>query len=308
VHDHLTIPYHPPEVVQANGIKLVYDAFGERAASPILLIMGLGGQLISWDEEFCIKLAAEGFWVIRFDHRDAGLATRFDEAGAPDVLSLHQASLRGEPVEVPYTLNDMAMDAAGLLDTLEVPSAHVVGVSMGGMIGQILAIQHPQRVRSLTCAMSTTGDPDLPPPTPEALAIFLAPPAKDRAAYLEGSLDAGRVLNGPNFPFDEDRARQRSGQSYDRGYYPAGTARHLAAVIATPGRRAALACLSLPALVIHGEADPLLPLACGEDIARSLPGAKLMMIQGMGHDLHPDIWPALIEAITGLAHKADQAA
>jgi pimeloyl-ACP methyl ester carboxylesterase len=299
--------YQPPVAVQANGIRLVYDAFGERTASPLLLIMGLGGQLISWDDEFCVRLAAMGFWVIRYDHRDAGQATRFDEAGVPDLLALSQTSLRGEPVQVPYTLEDMAADAAGLLDALEIPSAHVVGVSMGGMIAQVLAICHPERVRSLTCAMSSTGDPDLPLPTPEALAILLAPPAPNREAYLERSAESWRVLNGPNLPFDEDRHRHRAGTAYDRGYYPAGTGRHLAAVIAAPGRRAALACLDMPALVIHGDADPLIPLPGGEDIARSIPGAKLMVIPGMGHDLHPDLWPALIAAIAELARGADRA-
>ncbi len=299
--------YHPPETVQANGIRLVYDSFGERSASPLLLIMGLGGQLISWDEAFCSQLAAEGYWVIRYDHRDAGQATRFDHAGLPDLLTLYPASLRGEPIEVPYTLDDMAADAAGLLNALEIPSAHVVGVSMGGMIGQLLAIQHPERVRSLTCALTSTSDPDLPQPTPEALAIFLAPPAKDREAYLDQSEASWRVLSGPHFPFDAGRFRKRAGLAYDRGYYPAGTARHLAAVIAAPGRRAALAGLDLSALVIHGDADPLIPPAGGEDIARSIPGAKLMMVAGMGHDLHPDLWTEFIAAIVTLARRADQA-
>ncbi len=308
MHDVVTPPYKPPEAVQANGIRLVYDAFGECAASPILLIMGLGGQLISWDDAFCIQLAAQGFRVIRYDHRDAGLATRFDEAGVPDLLALYQASLRGEPDQVPYTLDDMAADAAGLLDALKIPSAHVVGVSMGGMIAQILAIRHPERVRSLTCAMSSTGDPDLPLPTPEALAIFLAPPVSDRAAYLERSVESWQVLSGPNFLLDVDHCRERAGLAYDRGYYPAGTARHLAAVIAAPSRRTALTRLDLPALVIHGDADPLIPLPGGEDITRSIPGAIRMVIPGMGHDLHPELWPALIDAIADLAHRADDAA
>jgi pimeloyl-ACP methyl ester carboxylesterase len=308
MHDMVTPPYQPPEAVQVNGIRLIYDVFGERTASPILLVMGLGGQLISWDDAFCIRLAAHGFRVIRYDHRDAGLATRFDAAGVPDLLSLHQASLRGEPVQVPYTLDDMAADAAGLLDILEIPSTHVVGVSMGGMIAQILAIRYPGRVRSLTCAMSSTGDPDLPLPTPEALGIFLAPPAPDRAAYLEQSVEASQVLSGPDFPLDVDRCRQRAGLAYDRGYYPAGTSRHLAAVIAAPSRRAALTRLDLPALVIHGDADPLIPLPAGEDIARSIPGAIRMVIPGMGHDLHPELWPVLIDAIAALAHGADRTA
>lgn len=291
------VPRSDPASVKSNGIEIVYDTFGEPPAPPLLLIMGLGQQMIVWDEEFCTRLAIRGYWVIRFDNRDIGLSTRFDEAGVPDIPALMQALGQREAVRALYLLRDMADDAIGLLDALEIESAHVVGVSMGGGIVQEMAIHHPDRIRTMTCIMSSTGDPDLPPPTLEALSILLTPAPADRAGYIESSVQTWRVLNGPGFPIDEDRIRERAGRSFDRGLSPAGTVRQLAAILASGSRKEALKSVTIPTLVIHGNADPLVPVEGGIDIANSIPGAELMIIEGMGHDLPPAVAPQVIEAI-----------
>jgi pimeloyl-ACP methyl ester carboxylesterase len=291
------VPHSDPARIRVNGIELVYDTFGEPSAPPLLLIMGLGGQMIAWDEEFCTELAGRGYWVIRFDNRDVGLSTRLDEAGVPDILALMQAQARGEAVQAPYTLRDMAGDAAGLLDALQAGSAHVVGASMGGMIAQELTIHHPERVRTLTSIMSSTGNPELPPPTPEAMSVLVTPFPTDREGYLESSVHTSRILAGPGFPFDEDRAREHAGQVFDRGLSLAGTARQLAAILASGSRKEALQAVTVPTLVIHGDADPLVPVECGMDTANSVPGAELLIIEGMGHDLPLAVAPRVIAAI-----------
>lgn len=286
-----------PAKIRVNGIELVYDAFGEPSAPPMLLIMGLGAQMIGWEEEFCTDLAAHGYWVIRFDNRDVGLSTRLDEAGIPDVVALMQAQARGESVQAPYTLRDMAGDAVGLLDALEAESAHVVGASMGGMIAQEMAIHHPERVRTLTSIMSSTGNPELPPPTPEAMSILVTPFPTDREGYLERSVQMWRILGGPGFPLDEDRARKKAEQAFERGLSPEGTTRQLAAVLASGSRKEALQAVTVPTLVIHGDADPLVPVECGMDTAKSVPDAELLVIEGMGHELPPAVAARVIAAI-----------
>lgn len=282
----------------SNGIEMVYDAFGDSSSPAMLLVMGLGAQLIAWDEQFCEKLAASGYWVIRFDNRDVGLSTRFDKAGIPDIPAMLQAQMQGEPLESPYLLKDLADDAVGLLDAIGVQSAHVVGVSMGGMIVQEMAIQHAQRIQTMTSIMSSTGNPALPPPKPEAIGVLLKPAAADREAHMESSLEASRILGGPAFAVDEARIRERAGQAYDRGLSPAGTARQLAAILASGNRKEALKSVRVPTLVIHGDIDPLVPVEGGIDTAQAIPGAQLLIIEGMGHDLPPLIWPQVIEAIT----------
>jgi pimeloyl-ACP methyl ester carboxylesterase len=288
-----------PASVKVNGIKIVYDTFGDPSSPPMLLIMGLGQQMISWYEEFCAALAVQGYWVIRFDNRDIGLSTKFDEAGVPDILALMQAQARspGEAIQAPYTLRDMADDTVGLLDALGIESAHVVGVSMGGMIAQEMVINHPDRVRTLTSIMSSTGDPDLPQSKPEAGAILITPIPRDREGYVEYSVQIWRVLSGPGFPFDEDRTRELAARSFNRGLSPEGTMRQLAAILASGSRKEALKSLAIPTLVIHGDADPLVPVECGIDTADAIPGAELMIIEGMGHDLPPDVAPRVIQAI-----------
>jgi pimeloyl-ACP methyl ester carboxylesterase len=292
-----SVPHSDPARVKANGIELVYDTFGESSGAPLLLINGLGGQMISWDEEFCAPLADRGYWVIRFDNRDVGLSTKFDEAGVPDVFTLMQAQAHGEAAQAPYKLRDMADDAVGLLDALGVESAHVVGISMGGMIAQEVAIHHPSRVRTLTSIMSSTGNPALPPPKPEAMSVLLTPSPTDLDGYLENSLQTWRVLSGPGFPMDPDRVKERARLAFARGLSVAGTARQLAAVVTSGSRKEALQSVTVPTLVIHGEADPLVPVECGIDTADSVPGAELLIIEGMGHDLALAVAPRVIEAI-----------
>ena len=295
------VPHTDATIARVNGLEITYDAFGDPSAPPLLLIMGLGAQMIAWDEEFCAQLAARGYWVIRFDNRDVGLSTKLDEAGVPDIFTLMQAQSQGEAAQAPYTLRDMADDAVGLLAALAVESAHVVGVSMGGMIAQEMAIHHPNRVRTLTSIMSTTGDPELPPPKPEALSVLLTPFPADRDAFIEDSIQAWQVLSGPGFPLDQDLIKERAGRSFDRGLSLAGTARQMAAVVTSGSRREALRLVTVPTLVIHGDADPLVPVECGMDIANSIPGAELMVIKGMGHDLPLAVVPRVIEAIVNHA-------
>jgi pimeloyl-ACP methyl ester carboxylesterase len=286
-----------PDRVMVNSIEIVYDTFGESSAAPMLLVAGLGMQMIGWEEGFCSQLAGRGYWVIRFDNRDVGLSTRLDEAGIPDTQAVMQAAAQGKKAEVPYTLRDMAADAVGLLDALGIESAHVVGVSMGGMIVQEMAIHYPDRIRTMTSIMSSTGNPGLPPPRPEAMSLLLTPPPTDRAGYIESGVKAGRVLIGSAALFDEGRARELAGQDFDRGLSPAGTARQLAAILASGSRKEALKSVTVPTLVIHGDADPLVPVEGGMDTADAIPGAELLIIEGMGHDLPPPIWARVIEAI-----------
>ncbi|MFX1534274.1 MAG: alpha/beta fold hydrolase [Promethearchaeota archaeon] len=284
--------------VKANNIDIVYDTFGEPSASPLLLIIGLATQMIRWEEAFCQQLAELGYWVIRFDNRDMGLSTKFDEADVPDVMVLMQAFQQGETIEVPYTLLDMANDTIGLLDALKIETAHVLGISMGGMIAQTIAIHYPERVRTLTSIMSSTGSPEfLIPPDPEAIALLTTPPPVDREENIEYTVQMWRLLNGSKFPFDETYFRDYAARAYDRNFYPAGTARQLAAIIASGSRKEALKTVKVPTLVIHGNADPLVPVEGGIDTAEVIPGAELKIIEGMGHSIPTQVAPQIIEAI-----------
>jgi len=294
---HANIARTAPAVAQANGIELTYDTFGDAQAPPLLLIMGLAAQMIAWDDEFCAALASRGFWVIRFDNRDIGLSTRLESLGVPNVPQLLQAHLMGQPVRAAYTLSDMARDVVGLLDALGIDAAHVVGASMGGAIGQTLAIEHPQRLRSLTSIMATSGDPSLPPPTPQALQLLMTPTPTDQAGYYQRYVQTWKVLRGPGFPLDEARDLERAAQNFTRGLYPAGVARQMVAILASGSRKAALARVRMPTLVIHGDADPLVPVACGIDVADTVPGAQRLIIEGMGHALPITLWPQIVEAI-----------
>jgi pimeloyl-ACP methyl ester carboxylesterase len=281
----------------ANGIEIEYESFGDPSAPVVLLIMGLGAQMILWDEAFCEALVERGFHVVRFDNRDVGLSTKLDGAGKPSVLAAMEALRAGKPIEAPYLLADMADDAIALLDALGIEGAHVVGASMGGMIAQTIAIRHPARILSLTSIMSTTGDPDLPAPTREAMLALLTPSPHERDAYVEHAVAAVRVLGSPGFPFDEEAVRTRSARSYDRSFHPAGFARQLVAVWASGSRTAALASVRVPALIIHGDADPLIPVAAGRATAAAIPGAELFVIEGMGHDLPRPVWDRIADAI-----------
>jgi len=287
--------------VEANGIQLCYDTFGSKSDTPLLLIMGLGGQMIGWPDEFCAQLAEKGFWVIRFDNRDVGRSTRFDEAGVPNVLEIMMALGVGKTPSAPYLLKDMAADAVGLLDALDIEKAHIVGASMGGMIVQELLIHYPERILTATSIMSTTGDPSLPQAKPEAMAILTTPAPLERDKYMDHSVKTWRVLSGNVFPFHEAEVRTSAARAYERGLSPDGTARQLAAIFASGSRRAGLKQVKVPTLVIHGDIDPLVPVAGGKDTAAHIPNAKLMIIEGMGHSLPLEAWPQMIEAIASHA-------
>jgi pimeloyl-ACP methyl ester carboxylesterase len=272
----------------ANGIEIAYETHGDPASPPLLTIHGLGAQMTDWPQELIGGLVDAGFFVITFDNRDQGRSTWQDGAGQPDLGAL----LVDSDSPVPYRLSDMAADAAGLLDALGIESAHVLGVSMGGMIAQQFAIDFPSRTRSLTSIMSTTGA-NTGPPTPEAMAALLVEPVTERTAAIEQSLAGSRVIASPGFPFDEAGMRARAEVHFDRGHHPAGTARQLAAILASPDRTAALAGVSVPSLVVHGAADPLVTLPGGESTAAAVPGAELWVVDGMGHDLPAAIIPEL---------------
>ncbi len=289
--------------VTARGITLEYDSFGSPSHRPLLLVMGLGAQMIHWDDAFCEGLARRGHHVIRFDNRDSGLSTRFEAAAVPDMGALVTQLMSGQQPAVPYTLDDMAGDAFGLLDALEVERAHIAGASMGGMIVQAMAILRPERVRTLTSIMSSTGNPALPPASPEAMAALTSPVPADLDGYLRRSLEVARVIGSPGFPFDEARSRERARLAFERGIYPQGTARQMAAIVAHGNRRPRLEQLEIPALVIHGSADPLVPVHGGRDTLEALRGAEWLEIEGMGHDLPPGTWEPITEAISRLTER-----
>ncbi len=286
---------------EANGITIEYDTFGRPDADPLLLVMGLGQQLIAWDEDFCQAIADRGHFVVRFDNRDVGLSTPFDDAGLPDLVSLLDAHAQGDPMDVPYLLTDMAADAVGLLDALEIEAAHVVGASMGGMIVQTMAIESPERVQTMTSIMSNTGRADGTPPSPEAMAVLMTPPPSGRDEVIEHTVKTNRVIGSPGFDFDEERVRRRAARSFDRAFRPQGTARQLAAISASGSRTEGLAGLDLPTLVIHGDADPLVHVDNGRDTHASIPGSELLVIEGMGHDLPVGTWSPIIDGIVELA-------
>jgi pimeloyl-ACP methyl ester carboxylesterase len=290
---------------KANGIQIEYETFGNKSSRPLLLIIGLGGQLIQWDVDICRDLAERGYYVIRFDNRDSGQSTIFEEAGMPDLPAIFGKLMRGEKIKPPYTIEDMGDDAAGLLDALGIQKAHICGMSMGGMIAQTIAIRHPSRVLSLTSIYSTTGNPKVPQPKPEVMGVLIAPPPVEREACVEHMLKVFKTIAGPGFPMDEKWTRKILAEGYDRGFYPQGSARQLVAILTQDNRVPALASVKVPTLVVHGTNDPLVSVEGGKDTARVIPGAQLMLIEGMGHDLpHGGAWPRIIEAIVAHTQKA----
>lgn len=275
--------------VDINGITLTYESSGDPQGPAVLLNMGLALQLISWPREFVDGLVQRGYHVIRYDNRDAGLSSHFDHLGVPNLWLAYLRHLFGWPQQAPYTLNDMAGDALGLLDALGVAAAHIVGVSMGGMVSQIMAARYPARTLSLTSIMSSSGRPGLPGPSPAARRILLrrTPSAHHRARVVEQMVDTFRTIGSPAFPMPEDLLRQMAGEAVARSVNGDGVARQLVAIAASGDRSALLRKIACPALVIHGDADPLVPCACGIDTARQIPGARLEVIEGMGHDMPP---------------------
>jgi pimeloyl-ACP methyl ester carboxylesterase len=284
---------------QVNSLELEYDSFGDPASSPMLLVMGLSYQMIEWDDAVCQMIADRGFWVTRFDNRDVGLSSKLDHLGIPDLL----AAMTGTAPPL-YTLDDMAGDAVGLLDVLGVSAAHIVGVSMGGMIAQLIAINHPGRVLSLTSIMSTVGGPNVVQAQPELTAALLVPPGRTRPERVEHSLTVRRLINGAGVPYDEGRARRKAERAVDRCFHPDGGLRQIAAILAAPDRAPALGRLTIPTLVIHGEEDPLVPPDNGRQTAAALPNARLIMIPGMGHNLPERVWSDVVDAIVALASSA----
>jgi pimeloyl-ACP methyl ester carboxylesterase len=290
--------------IKANGITIEYETFGAKTAPPLLLVMGLGAQLTLWPVELCEALVARGFYVIRFDNRDVGLSTKFDSAGVPEVPAIIMAMMSGKPVNVPYTLHDMAADAMGLLDALGIAKAHIVGASMGGMIAQLIAADYPERTLSLTSIMSTTGNPTLPPAKPEAMAVLTnRPPSPDLPTMIDFGVAAARIVGSPGYPADEQRLRTRVKADFERSFAPTGFGRHIAAVVATGDRRAKLANVTAPTLVIHGDADPLVPVEGGRDTAANIKGAELLIIPGMGHDLPVQLVETIADAIAKVAAR-----
>lgn len=286
----------------ANGITIEYEDYGAKDAPPILLVMGLGGQLTLWPIELVEALVARGFRVIRYDNRDIGLSTKFDTAGVPDLPALMMAAMTGQKPQVPYTLDDMAADGIALLDALGIDKAHIVGASMGGMIAQLIAATYPERTLTLTSIMSTTGNPAVPPAKPEAMAVLTSrPTAGDEATMVEFGVKAARIIGSPAYPAAEERLRTRVTNDFRRSFSPAGVARQMAAVVANGDRRARLASVTAPTLVIHGDADPLVPVEGGRDTAANIKGAELKIIPGMGHDLPVELVDTIADAVAGMA-------
>jgi pimeloyl-ACP methyl ester carboxylesterase len=289
---------------QVGEVELEYEVQGE--GPPVVLIMGIGAQLIFWPDELVEDLASRGYTVIRFDNRDIGLSTKLDHHGVPPVLKQLGRTVVGLPVSAPYDLSDMARDVVGLLDHLDLEDAHVVGASMGGMIAQHVSLEHPHRVRTLTSIMSTPGGRRNSIGYPSALAKLLQGPAKSRGDAIQKQLDFFRTVGGKGYPIDEDFIRERAGLSYDRSYHPPGFARHMSAILASGDRRERLRSLRTPTLVVHGSDDPLLPPRAGRATARLVPSAELKIIDGMGHNMPRPVCRILAEDIDRHARKRDR--
>jgi pimeloyl-ACP methyl ester carboxylesterase len=299
--DHVvTVPSMPS--LQANGIDICHETIG--SGVPLLLVHGLGAQLIDWHDDLYRKLADRGFSVTRYDNRDIGLSTKFEDKPAPDFMAI----LGGDLSTAPYRVADMATDAAGLIEALGVAPAHVVGVSMGGMIVQQLAIDRPDLVRSLCSIMSTTGDPSVGRPSDAAMQVLLTPPPTEREAFCDHEVETWKVIGSPGFPFDEGEVRRRAAASFDRSFYPEGVGRQLAAITASPDRTQALGSVRAPTLVVHGEDDALIDVTGGRATAAAVPGAELLLIPGMGHSLPPEVWDQVVDAIAANATRAAAAA
>jgi pimeloyl-ACP methyl ester carboxylesterase len=291
------------QMAPANGIELCYQEMGDADGEPLLLVMGLATQMIAWDEGFCGMLADRGFRVVRFDNRDVGRSTKLTSAGVPRRVDM----MVGRRASAPYLLRDMAADAAGLMDHLDIDAAHVVGASMGGMVAQSVAIEHPERVRSLVSIMSNTGSRWTGMPSRKAMAVLLGRPPRGREAAIERAVRTFRVIGSPGYPFDEERVRTIAGRSYDRGHSAAGVLRQLHAITASGDRTGALRTVRAPTTVIHGNRDPLVRPAGGRATARAIPNARLKMVDGMGHDLPRQLWPTFVNEIHGNAARAGSA-
>lgn len=287
-------------IASVNGVEIAYETFGDPADETMLLIMGLGVQMLGWDEQLCRELAERGFHVVRFDNRDVGRSTKVEGGPRPDVM----AAIAGDTSSASYTLDDMADDCIGLLDELGVEAAHLVGASQGGMIAQTVAIRHPERVLSLVSIMSTTGGHEVGQPHPEAIPALLTRPPDDKAGFVDFVVGAWKVIGSPGFEADEQALRARAAASYDRGIFPDGTGRQLLAIIASGDRTEALRKLDVPTTVIHGTDDVLVDVSGGKATAEAIPGARLALIEGMGHDLPAQLWTRFVDLIVENAERA----
>ena len=297
-------PYQPPQMAKTNGVELCYDIFGDANAEPMVLIMGLGAQMIFWDDDFCKELAGRGFRVVRFDNRDIGLSTKMSGGKPLTAIDFLKLRIFKIPPQASYRLWDMANDVIGLMDLLGIKKAHIVGLSMGGAIAQEIAMNHPNRVLSLTSIMATSGNPKLPNPTKEAMAMLVAPAPKTKDEYFARFAANWKILRGASFPADEAKDHARAERTYARGLNPAGVGRQLRAIMASGDRTSRLRGVKARTLVIHGTIDPLVPPEHGKAVAGTIPGAKLLLIEGMGHALPMPMWPIVIGAIADHAHQA----
>jgi pimeloyl-ACP methyl ester carboxylesterase len=284
----------------ANGIELAYQEMGDPSGEPLVLVMGLATQMIAWDGEFCSMLVDRGFRVVRFDNRDIGHSTKIRAAGVPSLLD----TTIGRRGSAPYLLRDMAEDTFGLMDHLGIDSAHLVGASMGGMIAQTMAIERPQRVRSLVSIMSTTGSRLVGHPSYKTFGLLVGKPPREREAAIERVVKTFRIIGSPGYPFEEERVRDIAGRSFDRGHSEAGIMRQMHAITASGDRTAALRRLRVPTAVIHGKNDLLVNPSGGRATAKAIPGARLKMIEGMGHDMPKPLYPTFVEEIACNAARA----
>jgi pimeloyl-ACP methyl ester carboxylesterase len=289
--------------IAVNDIEICYESFGPDDAPPLLLVMGLGAQMNLWSPGLVSELLDRGFRVIRFDNRDVGLSTK-TSGEPPDVMAIYAQFLSGQPIEAPYTLSTLAADAVGLLDALGIPAAHIVGASMGGMIVQTIAIEHPDRVLSLTSIMSTTGHTEDGQPDAESMMALLTPAPTDRDGAIRQNVETSRVISGELF--DEALSRSIATESFDRCFNPAGTAFHLVAIAASGDRTEGLRSLDVPTLVIHGRQDSLVTLSGGEATAAAVPGAELLVFGRMGHDMPSLYWPQMADAIFNIAARGEE--
>jgi pimeloyl-ACP methyl ester carboxylesterase len=287
--------------IKSNNIDIFYDSFGAKSNPAMLLVGGLGWQMTAWDEAFCNQIADAGFYVIRFDNRDAGLSTQFDEHGVPDMALIMNDMQSNRKPKVPYSLDDMAADGLGLMDTLGIERAHICGTSMGGMIVQCMAINHPDRILSMTSIGSTTGNPELPrPPQSEAVTMASAARIDNRDAAVQRAIDLNRLAGSPGFPTDRSKIVEKARAAYDRAFNAEGVSRQMAAVIAHGDRRPALRKLNVKTLIIHGTDDPLVLPTDGIDTQENILNARLLMIEGMGHEVPEGAWDRIISEIRQL--------
>jgi pimeloyl-ACP methyl ester carboxylesterase len=283
-----------------RGIELCYQTLGDPADPPLVLVMGIGSQMIAWPDEFCARLAGRGFRVIRFDNRDCGRSTWLTELGLPSVTKAWQKELE----DPPYLLSDMAADICGLLDALGIEAAHVAGASLGGFIAQTLAIEHPERVLSLASIMSSTGSGEVGHPTEAAMEVLMTRPPDDAEGFAEFTVRARRVIGSTGFEHDEEWIRETSRRAHARGLNPEGTQRQLVASICSGSRQGRLGEIEAPTVVLHGTADSLIDQSGGRATAAAIPGAELVLIDGWGHDWPPDVWGRIIDAIAANTERA----